>query len=41
MGHGGQIEAAYNIKSKSYNYDPVFQNKPITIEQILLLQILK
>ena len=30
MGHGGQIEAAYNIKSKSYNYDPVFQKiKPI------------
>lgn len=30
MGHGGQIEAAYNSKTKSYNYDPVFQKiKPI------------
>ena len=30
MGHGGQIEAAYNSNTKSYNYDPVFQKiKPI------------
>lgn len=25
MGHGGQIESAYNPKTKTYNYDPVFQ----------------
>jgi len=30
MGHGGQIEAAYNAKTKSYNYDAVFEKiKPV------------
>ena len=30
MGHGGQIESAYNPKTKSYDYDPVFSKiKPI------------
>ena len=24
MGHGGQIEAAYDAQTKSYNYDAVF-----------------
>ena len=25
MGHGGQIEAAYDAQTKSYNYDAVFE----------------
>ena len=30
MGHGGQIEAAYNAETKSYNYDVVFEKiKPV------------
>ncbi|MDC1203701.1 CapA family protein [Crocinitomicaceae bacterium] len=30
MGHGGQIEAAYNAETKSYNYDAVFEKiKPV------------
>ena len=30
MGHGGQIEAAYDAKNKSYNYDGVFDKiKPV------------
>ena len=30
MGHGGQIESAYNPKTKGYDYDPVFSKiKPI------------
>ena len=30
MGHGGQIEAAYNSETKSYNYDAVFDKiKPV------------
>ena len=30
MGHGGQIEAAYDAQTKSYNYDAVFEKiKPI------------
>jgi len=30
MGHGGQIESAYNSKTKSYHYDPVFERiKPV------------
>ena len=30
MGHGGQIKAAYNAETKSYNYDAVFEKiKPV------------